>query len=504
MTDNLSPKTATESNVSSYRNVFKATSLFGGVQVYLIIIQIIRSKIIAALLGPTGFGIQGLFTSATLLIRNLSSMGLSQSAVKDVSAAFGTGDKEKVSFLLSVVNKLVLCTGLLGLIIVVIFSPILSKTSFGNYEYILSFIFLSVTLLFDQLYDGKKVILQGTRELKKLAQVSAYSTTIALLITIPIYYILGIKGIVLALIANSILSFFIINKLSGDSRYQLPKVGLKNAISAGGNMMKMGLAMSFSGIFSTACAYILRSYINYVDGTVEVGLYMAGFVIINTYVGLVFSAITTDYYPRLASVSCDNLKMREVINTQGEIGIIILGPLLSLCILVLPLLIIILYTNEFLPACDFILLAAEGMIFRLISILPAFIFIVKGETKLYILNEFAIGVITIVLNIVGYKLGGLYGLGLSYTIGYLIYVALIYYFTHKLYGYSFSASYAKLIVKYSILLIFSIVLALCVKTVISWIFGGILTVLTFYFAYKDLNKRIQIKDFIISFLHRNS
>ena len=49
-----------EDKTSSYRNIFKATSLFGGVQVYQILIGIIKQKFVAVLLGTSGVGIQGL------------------------------------------------------------------------------------------------------------------------------------------------------------------------------------------------------------------------------------------------------------------------------------------------------------------------------------------------------------------------------------------------------------------------------------------------------------
>ena len=500
---NISTQAGGTATTTNYRSIFKATSLFGGVQVFLIIIQIIRSKIIAALLGPTGFGIQGLFTSATLFVRSLSSMGLSQSAVKDVSEATSSGEKEKAEYILGVVNKLVLYTGLLGLIIVAVFSPILSKTSFGNYEYVLSFVLLSVTLLFDQLYDGKRVILQGTRQLKKLAKVSIYSATGALILTIPLYYLFGVEGIVPALIANSILAYLIISKLSKSTDYSVSKVKFWEALKSGGAILKMGIAMSFSGIFSTACAYLLRSYIRYIDGTEAVGLYMAGFVIINTYVGLVFSAITTDFYPRLASVSRDNSKSCDVINTQGELGIIILGPLLSICVLIMPLLIKILYTSEFMPAYDFILLATVGMIFRLVSVLIAFLFIVKGSTKLYIINELITGLYMMAFNIVGYKFGGLSGLGLSYSIGYLLFIIQVYFLSHSRYAYQFSNQYLKIIFKYSLLLMISILLLMLIKSPYSIVSGILISILTAIFAYKDLNERIQLKEVLVSYFKKN-
>lgn len=52
----------------SYRNIFKATTLFGGVQVYQILISIIRSKFVAVLLGTAGMGIQGMFLSSISLV----------------------------------------------------------------------------------------------------------------------------------------------------------------------------------------------------------------------------------------------------------------------------------------------------------------------------------------------------------------------------------------------------------------------------------------------------
>jgi hypothetical protein len=51
-------------NQSSYRSIMKATSVWG-VQVFYIVIAIVRSKIIAVLLGPAGMGIVGLLNSTT-------------------------------------------------------------------------------------------------------------------------------------------------------------------------------------------------------------------------------------------------------------------------------------------------------------------------------------------------------------------------------------------------------------------------------------------------------
>src|SRR5690554_1976404 len=82
---------------SSYRQIVKATSLFGGVQFFQILISVVRSKFVAILLGPSGMGIVGLLTSTTGLITGLTNFGLGTSAVKNISEATATSDNERIA-----------------------------------------------------------------------------------------------------------------------------------------------------------------------------------------------------------------------------------------------------------------------------------------------------------------------------------------------------------------------------------------------------------------------
>lgn len=270
-------------NKSSYRSIFKATSLFGGVQIYQILIQIIKSKFVAILLGLAGVGVSGLYTSALQFVQQLTSMGLAASAVRDVSEANGTGDSSKISRTIIVVRRLVWITGILGLLAVALFSSLLSKSSFGNYNYTLPFIFLSVTLLLDQLSAGQKVVLQGTRRLKDLAKCSTYGVTFGLIVSLPLYYLFGIDGIVPTLILTScctlLLSWLFLRIINLDT----VGVSIKQTFEYGRLMLVMGVSLSLSGILSTGAAYGIRTYIQGVGGVSEVGLYQAGFVIMNTY-----------------------------------------------------------------------------------------------------------------------------------------------------------------------------------------------------------------------------
>src|SRR5687768_10498329 len=120
---------------SSYRQIMKATSIFGGVQVFQIVIQIIRSKFIAVFLGPIGMGIAGLLTTTTNLITVLTGFGLGTSAVKDISAASATGNELRIATVNKVLQRFVWITGILGTLLTIVFSGWLSQVTFGNRSY---------------------------------------------------------------------------------------------------------------------------------------------------------------------------------------------------------------------------------------------------------------------------------------------------------------------------------------------------------------------------------
>ena len=191
---------------SSYRQIVKATSIFGGVQIFTILISIVRSKIIAVLLGPEGIGINSLFHSTTDFIAGLTNFGLSTSAVKNVAEANGTGDKTKIATVVIVLRRLVWITGLFGSVLTIILSPWLSQITFGNKEYVLGFIWISVTLLLNQISKGQTVVLRGMRKIKYMAQSSLSGAFLGLVISVPIYFKWGIDGIVPAIIITSIVS----------------------------------------------------------------------------------------------------------------------------------------------------------------------------------------------------------------------------------------------------------------------------------------------------------
>lgn len=483
-------------NQSSYRSIFKATSLFGGVQVYQILIQIIKSKFVAVLLGPAGVGIMGLYQSGLQLVQQISSMGLANSAVRDVSEANGSNDIQKIAKIVTVVRKLVWITGLLGLIIVACCSPLLSKFSFGNYDYTIPFIILSVTLLLDQLSAGQRVILQGMRRLKDLAKCTAFGATFGLITSVPLYYWLGIDGIVPTLILNSACTLTLSWLYSRKIKVEKIQVNPKHTLEQGKQMLVMGISMSLSGIFSSVVAYAIRGYIQGSGGVEQVGLFQAGFAIMTTYVGMVMNAIATDYYPRLAAINKDNEKCREAVSQQGEIGLMILAPMLTCCLVFMPFVLKILYSDSFLAANEYISWACLGMMLRLAAWVISYLFVAKAESKLFLKLELSANIYYLVFSLIGYHFWGLTGLGIAFAMEYVVYFVQCYLIARKRYDFRFSHSFIKCYAIQLLLVIACLAIVMVLDGWMKYTFGSVIIAISCYLGLKGLNQRINLLGFV--------
>ncbi|MBE9561617.1 MAG: oligosaccharide flippase family protein, partial [Proteobacteria bacterium] len=349
-----------KSQKGSYIQIMKATSLFGGVQVFNILISIIRSKFIAVLLGPAGMGIMGLLNTTLSLVIGITNFGLAKSAIKDISAAHGTKNSQRISLVITVFRKLVWITGIFGSLVVLIFSSWLSYVTFGNYDYKFAFVWISITLLFRQLSSGQLVVLQGVRKLKCLAKANLLGSTLGLLITVPLYYLLGVDGIVPAIIVTAVISLVLSWFYSRKVSINPVNITFYQTFSESKGMLSMGFMISLAGVISLIGSYLIRIFISHSGGVGQVGLFNAGFSIINMYMGLILNSMSTDYYPRLSSVANDEKRFNQTINEQAEIGFIIIAPILIIFIAFINWVIILLYSNRFVAINEMLIWASLG------------------------------------------------------------------------------------------------------------------------------------------------
>lgn len=403
----------------NYRTIVKATGLFGGTQVFTILCSIIKTKLVAIWLGAEGVGIIGLYNNTIDMISALTRLGIGTSSVRDLSRAFKSGDRSRFASLVTVVRRWVWFTGLLGAVLMLTFAPVLSRYTFGDSQHIWGFVFLSCTLLFTALTEGERAIIQASDRLRVLARCSVLGSVLALLLSLPLFYFYGISGIVPAIIAHTFAIVLVTVLLGRRMKIAPVSIDWRETYRQGRGIASLGIYMTVSGFITTLYSYLFVAWLNSHSGTGEVGYYQAGYTLVMQYVGLVFTAMSMEYYPRLSVVCEDRALLSEHVSRQVETSLLILVPFISLFIVLQTLIIHILYTSDFLIIGGYISWAALGMLFRAFSWSVSFVLLAKGAGRLYLITEVLADSLMFVLYLLGYTRWGLAGVGVAYLLAYL-------------------------------------------------------------------------------------
>jgi O-antigen/teichoic acid export membrane protein len=474
-----------------YKVAFKATALFGGVQVFSIILGIIKSKLVALWLGTFGFGILGLFTTATNLISSVTNLGFQSSAVREIAHVHNQENKVLLSKTVKAINRWVMATGLIGALLTVVLSPLICRLLFGNSDYIVSIILLSSVVLLMGIWNQQSAILQGTRNMNILVKAGIFGSLVSFICSVPLYYFFREDGIVWAVILN-VLSSTVVTYLYA-RRIKLVKIKqtYKESYTIGLGAVKLGLAMSITGIVASLVEFALKGFITRIGGVEDVGLYGAGWSINAQYLGLVFAAMAKDYYPRLSERSTDNSILKKMVNEQAEIAVLILAPMIIAMVVFISFFVNLLYSKEFLGATDMIKWLLIGSLIKAGSWSISFVFLAKGDSKIFLFNELGISCITLPAYILGYYFFGLVGLGYAFTFNYSAYFIWVAIVANKKYGINYTAVFWKIFfVLLAALIIFPIGEVIWNA---KYITGVILIVAISLYCLHELNKRIELK-----------
>jgi O-antigen/teichoic acid export membrane protein len=434
-------------------------------------------------------GVAGLLHAGTGIIAGFTNLGLSNGAVKIISGAISQGDDVKIGVVITVFKKLVWLSGLLGLFVSLMFSRFLSQISFGNGNYTWSFAVLSITLLINQLSNGHTVLLQIRREIKLLAKTSIVGSVFGLLLTVPIYYHLGINGIVPAAIIVSLTTLISSWYFSSTLKFRKSIINFSDIHSFGNKMVSLGFIISLSTLVASVFSYVIRSFISSYGSIEDVGQYNAGFSILNIYVGMIFTAMSTDYFPKLSSLSHEVEEFKLSINQQGEIAILVLSPIILTIMIFIKSIIYIIYSDEFYVINKMILFASVGILFKAISWAIAYSFLAKGANKKFFWNELISNTYMLIFNLLGYYYFGLSGLGFAFTFAYVLYSVQVIFISKRMFNYEMSKDFKNVFIINLILSVLCLLVNLyIVHDAYRYCVGVILLVLSVAFNIINLKR----------------
>lgn len=396
---------------TSIHHILKYIGVFGSVEVLKALANLSRGKITASFLGPFGTGLIAIYQNILEVIRSCTNIGLETASIQQLSEIDTESQQSEVATMAKVIRTWSMAMALLDVVVCLVAAILLGDVFFNDSNSHTTEILMLIPAAFmAPIAAGECAILKGTHKLKRVATVELLGAIGTVICTLTIYWIWGISGIIPALnlcIATETLVhlFFCIQIMP----YRI------NLFSAdvwkrGIPLLKFGLPYAVTAIMGAITTTLLYKIISSTD---SIAFYKTGYALIMYYIGIVFSSNATDYFPRLTSVCHDKALKTETVNKQIHVSFTLTTPLVMAFLLAIPLIILTLYTEDFMPMAAICVTAGLFQLHRSVALPLEYVSLAHGHSWLFLILESTYNVLIIASVYILYNIWGLPGIGLA-------------------------------------------------------------------------------------------
>ncbi|MDP3190359.1 O-antigen translocase [Rhodoferax sp.] len=433
--------------VASYRRILKSSSIIGGASVINILIGLVRTKIIAVLLGPTGIGLVSLYNGLMTTAAAVATMGIGTVGTRQVAEALAKDDARA----LAVVRRAMFWGALLlasaGALVVWALREVLAVKVLGGVEHatIVGWLALGVALSVASASQG--ALIQGMRRIGDMARLSVYGSVLNTVLGVGLLWQWGQAGLVAYVLVGPLSSFVLGHWYVS----RLPKVAadpiaLQEMAHQWQTLLRLGVPFMGAGLVGALVQLWIRVEVGNTLGAESLGHFQAAWTISMQYIGFVLGAMAADYYPRLTGVIHDPKAATRLVNEQTEIALLLSAPVFIAMIGLAPWVLHLLYSTEFLPAVEVLRWQILGDVLKVASWPLGFVILAAGAGKTFFLSETLVlllmgGLIASFSSIVGLRITGI-----AFLVCYVVYLPMVYWLAWRRIGFVWSGSVVKLIV----------------------------------------------------------
>ena len=501
MTRSAAKETVTEKPAyESYRGILKSTTLIGGASVLNILIGMVRTKFVAILLGPSGVGLLSLYNQITTLINTATGMGIGNSGVRQVAEAVGTEDNERIARTIITLRRTAWVTGGLGLLVMGLFCVPISYVTFKSGDYAWNIALLSATPLLVSVSAGQSCVLRGTRRIGDVAKITVISALFSTLVSVPCYYIWGIRGIIPSLILSVVASFIVSWWYARRVTITTVVMSWRESRHEARALLSLGTSFMGAALAGSATTYLIQVLLIRQFGLNAFGIYQAAFSLSGVLVGFVLNAMGSDYYPRLTAVSTNNDSVYRMVNEQTQISILLALPGLAAMMIFAPLIIKVFFAPTFVAAVPILRWCILGILGRVFCWPLGFVILAKGKGKLFLMTELVACGTHLAAVFFMVKIWGFKGAGIAFMALYFVNAAIMLTVVHKLVRRPWNLQTLKLVLMSMVVV--SVLMINCTLNehiYSQWILSMILILVTgLYCLYRILHaSKIDIKRLIL-------
>lgn len=471
---------------SSYREILTSSALIGGSTLINVAVGIVRTKAMAVLLGPAGYGLLGAYALISDLARTIAQLGINSSGVREIADASASGNVARIARTACVLKRAAVVCGSLGSLLLLLLSGPVSELSFGTMQHGADVALLSLTVFLGVLSAAQGAMLQGLRRIADIARVGVFGALLGTVASVTLVYLLGQDGIVPALIAVAASSLLVLWWYCRKLAIEPAVLTAKQTVAESGTLLKLGLAFMASTLLTMGAAYVVRVFILRTLGLDAAGLYTAAWTLGGLYVGFVLQSLGTDFYPRLVGVASDDVQCNRLVNEQAHVSLLLALPGVLATLTFAPLVVSLFYSSAFAGAVEILRWICLGMALRVLTWPLGYIVVAKNRQTLFFAMDLAWTLVNVGLSWWCIQTLGIVGAGIAFFASYVFHAAMVYPVARRLSGFRWSAGTGR-IAAYGLLATGTLFVALnSLPPLTGAAFGLLLTVVSTYGCTRSL------------------
>lgn len=387
-------------------------AIMGAASVVSIFIGIVRLKLIAVLLGPAGVGLYGIFLGVQNAGVAVFGLGFNSSGIRQVAnAAKNSAQLSDIRWALSAGNLLL---GLLACGMIWLSAGWIAALIFPEANHRAEIALLGIGVLAALLAGGRWAVLQGLRRTGAVAGSNILGALLATASGLWIVYQCGMAGMVAVVIAMPVASLVAVWVIGARTLPPMGQLTPRHLPPIWRESSTLGLTFMGTASINALSVIAIQAIILRAASAAEVGLFQAVFALSVHYIGFLFLASQSDFYPRIVAVADRPRRLCFLVNKQTEIGLLFAAPILitiaALSDWILPLL----YSASFSQAVGLQRLWLLGDILTIPTLFCAYVLVAKNRGGWFFWTKLLGGLIYVGAVYLGYAYGaGLMGLAIA-------------------------------------------------------------------------------------------
>lgn len=431
---------------ASYRRMLKSSSIIGGASIFNILIGLVRTKVLAVLLGPTGVGLVGLYRSLMNTGSTVATMGQGVVGARQIAEA----DARQEMRALAVARKALFWStftfACAGGIVMWLFRRFLAERVLGSAADSAIVGWLALGVAISVIAASQGAVIQGMRRIGDIARVNVYSGIVNTVLGIALIWRFGYAGMVpfvlLTPLASFIFGWLYVSRLPKPDAYD---ISMQELAAQWKMLAGVGVAFMGGSVASTLVQLWIRVDVTDVLGTAPLGQFQAAWMITQQYIALVLDAMAADYYPRLTGTIQNRVAAVRLVNEQTEIALLLSAPIFMAMMGLAPWVLRLLYTADFAPAVEVLRWQVLSDVLKVTSWPLGFIFLAKGDGKTFLWTEVSVLLtMGVVIASLIHKVG-LQITGIGYLACYVLYLPLMYGLARSRMGFRWTPSVVRLL-----------------------------------------------------------